>query len=122
MVDNENHRMTKWSDYQALYEKPTYQTMPATQSQIDLARQVAEEHAYQFKWPRLVRSAFTHPSYPFAWEKIPCYQRLEFLGDALLDMACVNYLFHRYPDRDPQWLTEHKVGMIFPSIDLLHSR
>ncbi|KAL4761816.1 putative RNA helicase/RNAse III [Aspergillus foveolatus] len=34
--------------------------------------------------------------------------RLEFLGDALLDMVCVEDLFARYPSRDPQWLTEHK--------------
>jgi endoribonuclease Dicer len=24
-------------------------------------------------------------------------------------MVCVEYLYHHYPDRDPQWLTEHKV-------------
>jgi len=30
----------------------------------------------------------------------------------LLDMACINFLFHRYPDRDPHWLTEHKMAMV----------
>ena len=109
MVDSEGHTMTKWTDYYALFHKPTYQTAEATRSQIDLAEQVEKKHSYHFSYPRLLRSAFTHPSYPFSWERIPCYQRLEFLGDSLLDMACVNFLFHRFPDRDPQWLTEHKV-------------
>ena len=109
MVDNAHHAMTKWDDYYALYKMPAYQTIQATRSQIDLAEQVEQKHDYHFKYPRLLRSAFIHPSYPLSWEKIPCYQRLEFLGDSLLDMTCVNFLFHRYPDRDPQWLTEHKV-------------
>jgi endoribonuclease Dicer len=109
MVDSSDHLMTKWADYYACYKLPVYQTAPANQSQLDLTAQLEAKHPYHFRYPRLLRSAFTHPSYPFSWEKIPCYQRLEFLGDALLDMACVNFLFHRFPDRDPQWLTEHKV-------------
>jgi endoribonuclease Dicer len=51
-----------------------------------------------------------HPSYPSVWATVPCYHRLEFLGDSLLDMVCVEDLFARYPYRDPQWLTEHKVS------------
>jgi endoribonuclease Dicer len=27
-------------------------------------------------------------------------------------MACVNFLFHRFPSKDPQWLTEHKMAMV----------
>ena len=46
------------------------------------------------------------------WEKIPHYQRLEFLGDSLLDMVFVMHLFYRYPNKDPQWLTEHKMPMV----------
>lgn len=109
LVDNVHHTMTKWNDCYALYKMPAYQTTQATKSQIDLADQVEQKHDYHFKYPRLLRSAFIHPSYPLSWEKIPCYQRLEFLRDSLLDMACVNFLFYRYSDRDPQWLTEHKV-------------
>jgi endoribonuclease Dicer len=67
---------------------------------------------YRFKYPRLLGCAFQHPTYPSIWEKLPSYQRLEFLGDALLDMACIDYLFHRYPGADPQWLTEHKMAMV----------
>ncbi|KAI9794454.1 MAG: Dicer-like protein 1 [Peltula sp. TS41687] len=112
VVDNVHHTMTKWDDYYALYKMPTYQAAQATNSQLDLAKQVEQKHDYHFKYPRLLRSAFIHPSYPLSWEKIPCYQRLEFLGDSLLDMTCVNFLFYRYPDRDPQWLTEHKMAIV----------
>ena len=111
LVSSEDHNVTKWADYYRLYAKPKYQVAQATASQLDLAMQVEKVHDYHFKYPRLLRSAFIHPSYTFAAEKVPCYQRLEFLGDALLDMVSVNFLFHRHPDKDPQWLTEHKVRL-----------
>lgn len=111
LVSSEDHNVTTWADYYRLYGKPKYQIAQATASQLNLAMQVENIHDYHFKYPRLLRSAFIHPSYTFAAEKVPCYQRLEFLGDALLDMVSVNFLFHRHPDKDPQWLTEHKVRL-----------
>ena len=110
LVSNEDHTAEKWNEYYEHYNKPAYQLAEPTAAQKDLAAQIEAKYKYHFRYPRLLRSAFIHPSYPFSWEKIPCYQRLEFLGDALLDMVCVKYLFYKYPDRDPQWLTEHKVG------------
>lgn len=108
-VSNEDHAVSRWADYYQLYTKPSYQLAQPTASQLDLAKQIGHVHSYHFKSARLLRSAFIHPSYSFATEKVPCYQRLEFLGDALLDMASINFLFYRHPDKDPQWLTEHKV-------------
>ena len=110
LVSSDDHKVGKWADYYRLYTKRKYQLAQATASQLDLAMQVEKVHEYHFKYPRLLRSAFIHPSYAFSAEKIPCYQRLEFLGDSLLDMASINFLFHRHPDKDPQWLTEHKAG------------
>lgn len=112
LVSSDNHRVMKYSDYYTLYNKPKYQTDVATAAQRDLARQIEEKHAYHFEYPRLLRSAFVHPSYPFTYEHIPSYQRLEFLGDALLDMVCVNFLYHEFPAYGPQWLTEHKMAMV----------
>lgn len=113
VVGNPDHIMLRWSDYVKTYEKPTYQTDEASASQLDLARKVEKEHSYHFRYPRLVQSAFTHPSYPSSWEpNVPSYQRLEFLGDSLLDLACITYLFYRYPTKDPRWLTEHKMAMV----------
>ncbi|KAF7911515.1 uncharacterized protein EAE98_011985 [Botrytis deweyae] len=112
VVNSDNHNAVVWSDYYKLYEKPKWQTAVATAAQIDMARQIEVKHPYHFKHPRLLRSAFIHPAYLFIYEQIPCYQRLEFLGDSLLDMACVNFLFHNHPTKDPQWLTEHKMAMV----------
>lgn len=112
LVCSENHNVKVWADYYKLYEKPKYQLAESTAAQRDMAAQMEKKHSYHFNYPRLLRSAFTHPSYSSLNEQIPSYQRLEFLGDALLDMACVNFLFYNYPTKDPQWLTEHKMAMV----------
>lgn len=111
-ANSPDHPQSKWSDYYAGYVKPQYQIAESTVSQLDLARKIEAKHPYHFKYSRLLRSAFVHPSQPFMWEQIPNYQRLEFLGDSLLDMAFIMHLFYAYPDKDPQWLTEHKTPMV----------
>ncbi|KAK5991501.1 Dicer-like protein 1 [Cladobotryum mycophilum] len=110
MVNCENHRMTTFGDYYAAFKIPEWHMKPATAAQRLVADQVAEATGYRFQSAPLVRSAFTHPSYPF--EVVPDYQRLEFLGDALLDLAVVDFLFNRFPEADPKWLTEHKMAMV----------
>ncbi|KAK3990119.1 hypothetical protein QBC44DRAFT_240086 [Cladorrhinum sp. PSN332] len=111
-VNSKMHKMKTWSDYYAAYKKPEWQTAPANSVQIDMAEKFRQRMGYQFKYPRLLRSAFQHPTYPMIYEKLPSYQRLEFLGDALLDMVCIDYLFRAFPGADPQWLTEHKMAMV----------
>ena len=111
--DKRRHPMSNWADYFTSYKLPDWQTAAATTVQKNLVKKVAARTGYTFKYPRLLRCAFMHPSYPSrSYEKLPSYQRLEFLGDALHDMECVEYLFHRYPGADPQWLTEHKMAMV----------
>lgn len=112
LVGSKNHKMLQWSDYSAAYDKPNYQTREASAAQKDLATKVELEHPYHFNYATLLRSAFTHSSEATMNEKLPSYQRLEFLGDALLDMASISHLFYRFPDKDPQWLTEHKMAMV----------
>ena len=112
LVNDPNHKIDTWEDYTSTYIPPTWQTADATAPQRDLAQNIQREQGYRFKWPRLLRSAFSHPSNPWTWETVPSYQRLEFLGDALLDLACITHLFYNYPDKNPQWLTEHKMAMV----------
>ncbi|KAL8677899.1 MAG: hypothetical protein Q9186_005710 [Xanthomendoza sp. 1 TL-2023] len=113
LVVSPDHDVSQWADYYKLYTKPKYQLEQPNATQRDLAMQIEQKMGYRFKYPRLLQSAFVHPSIPSSSTGgIPCYQRLEFLGDSLLDMACVNFMFHRHPNQDPQWLTEHKMAMV----------
>ncbi|KAI1420974.1 hypothetical protein F5Y12DRAFT_790634 [Xylaria sp. FL1777] len=111
-VNHPNHKMTTYGHYYAAYKIPEWQSSEPRAVHYDLAAEIEKKMGYKFKYPRLLRSAFTHASYGSIYEGIPNYQRLEFLGDALLDMVCVDYLFHRFPGADPQWLTEHKMAMV----------
>ncbi|KAI2472966.1 hypothetical protein F4781DRAFT_443323 [Annulohypoxylon bovei var. microspora] len=111
-VNHPNHKMMVYGDYYKAYQIPEWQSAEATAVQREVARQIEEKLSYKFAYPRLLRSAFMHPSYGTIYERIPNYQRLEFLGDSLLDMVCVDFLFHRYTGADPQWLTEHKMAMV----------
>ncbi|EFY96289.2 dsRNA-specific ribonuclease [Metarhizium robertsii] len=110
MVQSKNHRMKKYSDYYEKYVQPAWQTIPSRPIELLAVGKVKASIGYNFRSPKLLRSAFKHPSYPYEPE-LPNYQRLEFLGDALLDVAIVDFLFQRYPLADPQWLTEHKMAM-----------
>lgn len=112
LVNNKRHAMMSWDDYYAAYKIPEWQLVPPSAAESDMAMKMGEITGYTFKCPRVLRSAFRHPSRPYAFEKVPTYQRMEFLGDALLDMVCVDYLFHVAPDKGPQWLTEHKMAMV----------
>ncbi|KAI0401011.1 hypothetical protein F4802DRAFT_619182 [Xylaria palmicola] len=111
-VNHSNHKMTTYDEYYAACKIPEWQSLKPRAVHCELANQIEEKMGYKFKHPRLLRSAFTHPSYGTIYEGIPNYQRLEFLGDALLDMVCVDYLFNMFPEADPQWLTEHKMAMV----------
>lgn len=111
-LENEHHTMKTWNELYSAFQVPKWQAAESTAVHVHLAQQIEEQMGYKFTHPRLLRCAFVHPSYSFMYEHIPNYQRLEFLGDALLDMAVVDYLFHRFPGADPQWLTEHKMAMV----------
>ncbi|XP_021275641.1 dicer-like protein 4 isoform X3 [Herrania umbratica] len=59
---------------------------------------------YQFLHKGLLLQAFVHPSHNKHGGG--CYQRLEFLGDAVLDYLITSYLFSVYPKLKPGQLTD----------------
>ncbi|XP_012441319.1 endoribonuclease Dicer homolog 2 [Gossypium raimondii] len=60
---------------------------------------------YSFQDPSLLVEALTHGSYMLA--EIPgCYQRLEFLGDSVLDYLITLHLYNKYPGITPGLLTD----------------
>ncbi|XVE75158.1 hypothetical protein DITRI_Ditri12bG0072900 [Diplodiscus trichospermus] len=60
---------------------------------------------YSFQDPTLLVEAVTHGSYMLA--EIPgCYQRLEFLGDSVLDYLITLHLYSKYPGISPGLLTD----------------
>lgn len=59
---------------------------------------------YRFLHRGLLLQAFVHPSYNRHGGG--CYQRLEFLGDAVMDYLITSYLYSVYPELKPGQLTD----------------
>ncbi|XP_062084109.1 endoribonuclease Dicer homolog 2 [Humulus lupulus] len=66
---------------------------------------------YTFRDPSLLVEALTHGSYMVP--EIPrCYQRLEFLGDAVLDYLITVHLYNKYPGMSPGFLTDMRSASV----------
>lgn len=58
---------------------------------------------YKFESPSFALEALTHCSWPH--QDPPCYQRLEYLGDAVLDFMISIHYYKEHPNIDPGSLT-----------------
>ncbi len=68
----------------------------------------------QFKSPELLRQAFTHRSYlnEHREEEVEHNERLEFLGDAVLELVVTHYLYVQYPERPEGDLTAFRAALV----------
>lgn len=81
--------------------------MIKTQSKINDMR-LASRIGYQFQQPELLQLALTHRSVSHKYN----YERLEFLGDALLGMIIANYLYDTYPNENEGRLTRMRATLV----------
>jgi len=65
-----------------------------------------------FKDKELLKLAFTHKSYTAKNKNIQNNQRLEYLGDAVLEMAISEYLYKKYPQSQEGELTEFRAMLV----------
>jgi ribonuclease-3 len=71
---------------------------------------------YKFNHPKLLLAALTHNSYFYTngtehTEQSP-YERMEFLGDAVLGLVVTEFLFSLYPDKDEGFLSKLKSNIV----------
>ena len=73
-----------------------------------------ERLGYRFRDGSLLAQALVHPSYlnEHSGEFRHSNERLEFLGDAVLDAVASQELYRRYPDREEGWLTEARSRLV----------
>ena len=69
---------------------------------------------YQFQNIALLKQALTHSSYTNEQKinKTKNYERLEFLGDAVLELVSSEFLFKNYPDVPEGDLTKQRASMV----------
>ncbi len=77
--------------------------------------QILEERiGYQFRSKALLKQAITHSSFTNEQKinKLKNYERLEFLGDAILEMVSSEFLFREHPNVPEGELTKMRASMV----------
>lgn len=75
---------------------------------------LAEQLGISFNNPQLIQQAFTHSSYvnEHRQEKYLDNERLEFLGDAVLELGVSQYLYHEYAKMTEGELTKLRAAIV----------
>lgn len=82
--------------------------------------QASDQHTFEqlsglrFKDQSLLTRALTHPSYlnEHPTDELEDNQRLEFLGDAVLDFVSAELLYHRFPEAPEGQLTRLRAALV----------
>ncbi|MFC5532394.1 ribonuclease III [Cohnella yongneupensis] len=76
--------------------------------------QLQERTKISFRNVSLLKQAFTHTSYVNEQKgaRLPDNERLEFLGDAVLQLTVSEYLYRLYPDRPEGELTKLRASIV----------
>ncbi|KAL8152481.1 hypothetical protein V2J09_010241 [Rumex salicifolius] len=101
----------------------TSATFMPLSSRIDIPLLEEKMLKHKFQHKGLLLQAFVHPSYNR--HNGGCYQRLEFLGDAVLDYLITSFLYSGFPKLKPGQLTDLRSVLVnnstFAKIAIKHS-
>ncbi len=75
---------------------------------MDKIQALEEKLGYRFRDRKLIVEALTHKSYKKPYNN----ERLEFLGDAVLDLIVGEFLFHKFPDSDEGVLSKIRASLV----------
>lgn len=73
-------------------------------------QEIEKELSYSFQNPKLLSQALTHRS--SAENLTASYERLEFLGDAVLELVVSEHLFQKYPQKSEGDLTQYRSTLV----------
>ena len=71
-------------------------------------KSLEKDLGYSFKTPKLITEALTHKSYKQPYDN----ERLEFLGDAVLDLIVGEYLYKKFPKSDEGTLSKIRASLV----------
>lgn len=77
-------------------------------------KELEKQIHYTFHDEKLFAHALTHSSYSNEqhWDKTECNERLEFLGDAVLELVSSDFLFKEYPKKPEGELTKIRASIV----------
>ncbi len=83
-----------------------------TEEELRLIRFIIKRFGYHPKEITYFQEAITHKSFSNLVENKSSNERLEFLGDAILDAVVAELLFLKFPDQDEGFLTKIKSKVV----------
>lgn len=81
-------------------------------SDYSAVKQFLKDNQLQFNNPLLLHTALMHPSYAQEKQAAENNQRLEFLGDAILNFVVAEHLYNNYPDKAEGELTKIRARVV----------
>lgn len=75
-------------------------------------QQLQQHYQIVFRNPQLLEQAFTHSSYVNEHASKKHNERLEYLGDAVLELAVTEYLYRTFPHRSEGELTSLRAAIV----------
>lgn len=77
-------------------------------------KELEQRTGYCFHDKELLQRALTHSSYAneHRLAKLDCNERLEFLGDAVLELVCSDYLYRTYGDKPEGEMTKLRASIV----------
>ncbi len=81
---------------------------------FDGIERLEQNIGYVFKDKNLIKLALTHSSYVHerVMNKIECNERIEFLGDAVLETISSEFLYKTYPEKQEGELTKLRASLV----------
>lgn len=86
-------------------------------------KELEQRIGYTFQDQKLLEHSMRHSSYANEkhMKKTECNERLEFLGDAVLELVSSEFLFFENPNMPEGELTRTRASMVCePSLSLIH--
>ncbi|MCL2630918.1 MAG: hypothetical protein FWD49_05305 [Firmicutes bacterium] len=74
-------------------------------------KEIEEKIGYSFKNATLLETAFTHSSYANE-KKITSNERLEYLGDSIVNFIAGEYLYKRFQGKDEGFLSQNRALIV----------
>ena len=80
----------------------------------EVRKELEEKIRYHFRNPKLMEKALTHSSYSNEHRlgRLENNERLEFLGDAVLEIVTSEFLYRTYPQKPEGELTKLRASMV----------
>lgn len=83
-----------------------------SEKELQLIRFIIKEFGYRPTELRYFKKALTHKSISNTVADLESNERLEFLGDTILDAVVADFLYHKFPNEDEGYLTKIKAKIV----------